>query len=227
MLMRRVLRCADRVIVHSAAEARLAQELGARATSSVALPFHPPDGLRIGPHEAAQRRLDTLGFLGFVRPYKGLDLLLSALAISETRPRLIVQGEFWEPLGRYEQMLEHLGLTSRVELRPGYATGPDMSEVLKRIDALVLPYRSATGSQQPRVAFAGGVPVIATAVGDLADQVSDGIDGLIVDRIGAEALASAIDRFYTDGAWKRLRGGVRPPLADDEWARYLAAVRGE
>lgn len=223
--MRRLLRTADRVIVHSAAEAELAATLGAREVTRVPLPFHPPEGLRVGPHPAGGRRLDTLGFLGFVRPYKGLDILLEALAATESRPRLIVQGEFWEPIERHKQLIAELGLTERVNLRPGYASGPQMSDVLGQIDALVLPYRSATGSQQPQIAFAAGVPVITTSVGALGEQVTEGVNGTVVRNANPLAIAHAIERFYADDNWLRLRRGVTAPTVDEAWSHYLSALR--
>lgn len=226
-LMRRVLRTADRVIVHSAAEAELAHELGAQTVSNVPLPFHPPKGLRVGPHPAGERRLNTLGFLGFVRPYKGLDILIEALAISKSRPRLIVQGEFWEPIERYECLIADLGLVDRIDLRPGYASGSEMSDVLGQVDALMLPYRSATGSQQPRIGFASGVPVITTPAGDLGEQVRDGIDGVIAVSASPASIAKAVDRFYRSEEWLEFRRNVRnlhPKPSWDSWDAYLTAL---
>lgn len=226
LLMRRVLRTANRIVVHSAAEAQLARELGARCVTSVQVPFHPPDGLRAGPHPAGERRLDTLGFLGFVRPYKGLEILLKALTLTQSKPRLIVQGEFWEPVERYQRLIADLALAERVDLRPGYASGAEISVALGQIDALVLPYRSATGSQQPQLAFIHGVPIIASSAGEFSKEVQHGRDGLVIENLTAASLAEAIDEFYRNNLWSVLRNRVRPPHTEEGWSRYLAAVSG-
>lgn len=224
-LTRILLRSADAVIVHSEAEAALARQLGAQGVRTARLPFHPPPGLLTAAHPAGGSRLDRLAFLGFVRPYKGLDLLLHALALLGSGPSLIVHGEFWEPVERYRRLVKDLGLSDRVAIRPEYASTVALMHTLATVDAVVLPYRSATASQQPRIAFARGVPVIATAVGTLGQQVRDDVDGTIVTAVGAEGLATAIKEFYRDDRWSRFRQAVRPADEDAEWEDYLTVLR--
>lgn len=222
-MMRCVLEIGDVVVVHSSNEARSARTLGARNVRSLALPFHPPPGFRTGAHPAGEKRMGTLAFLGFVRPYKGLDLLIDALSRTHSTPRLVVRGEFWQPVEKYRAMSERLGVSERIDLFPSYATAQQMSEALGSADALVLPYRSVTATQQPRLAFACGVPVIATRVGNLDEEVRDEIDGLTVEAKPAD-LARAIDAFYEDELWLRLRRNVIAPDPDAEWREYLAAT---
>lgn len=231
-LMRRLLPTADAVVVHTAAEAALARRLGAREPRVAALPLHAPDGMVKGAHPAGARRLDALALFGFIRPYKGLEDLIRALALTRSRPRLIVHGRFWEPVERSVRLAAAAGLADRVELRDGYASPDELTSLLAAVDAVVLPYRSGTGSQQPRIAALRGVPVIVSDVGDLARQVRDGIDGIVVP-VGTAgsaaesrvaALAASIDAFYTGDRWLRLRSGVRAPDPDAEWAAYLSEV---
>jgi glycosyltransferase involved in cell wall biosynthesis len=167
---------------------------------------------------------NQLAFFGFVRPYKGLGDLLTALALASSRPALAVLGEFWEPVERYRQRIEQLGLVDRVTLDVGYASEAAVTELLNSSDALVLPYRTATGSQMPRLAFTHHTPVIATDAGDLAQQVRHGIDGLVCPANDPSSLAGAIDQLYEGTTLTRLRSGVRTPSATDEWAAYLDAV---
>lgn len=223
-LMRTILREFDTVLVHSREQADLATALGAKLTRIASLPFHPPEGLQVGRHPAGEQRMDALAFIGFVRRYKGLDVLLEALSHTKTKPQLIIRGEFWESLRRFESLIERLGLSERVSLNPGYASATEMSGLLGSVDALVLPYRSGTGSQQPRIGFARGVPAIVTDVGDLAGQIADDVDGLIAIPNNFLGIAHAIDNFYTDNRWLRLRRNVTLPNADKEWNEYLEAL---
>jgi D-inositol-3-phosphate glycosyltransferase len=224
LLTRSLLRIPDVTIVHSQAQCDEGVRLGGRDVRSVELPFHPPGGIRRGRHGGGERRQNRLAFIGFVREYKGLDLLLRALARTDTKPHLVILGEFWEPRDRYEKLIRDLCLQDRVEIDAGFARGEDISETLARVDAVVLPYRTATGSQQPRLAFAHGVPVIITPIAGLLEQVSDGADAVVAARPDPDAIATAIDRFYGDGEWLRLRHGVCQPDAAMEWSRYLAAL---
>lgn len=228
-LMRRLLSTGDAILVHSPGEAALAHGLGAHDVRVMRLPLHAPDGIIGGSHPAGDERHDALGFFGFVRPYKGLEDLIRALALTRSTPRLTVLGRFWEPVERYRALVDASGLSDRVELRDRFASAAELTSLLAAVDAVALPYRTATGTQQPRLAQLRGVPAIVTDVGDLGSQVRDDIDGIVVpasltdrgpeDR--AAALASAIDAFYEGERWRRLRSGVRPPDADAEWDAYL------
>lgn len=226
MLMRRVLRTADRVITHSPEQRDLAARLGARNAVDAVLPLHPPAGMTPSAHLAGERRLGTVGFFGMVRRYKGVDLLIEAIA--RTRDvRLIIQGEFWEPIEDYVGLIDRLGVSDRVELRPGFATTEQIEHLLGEIDALVLPYTSATASQQPQIALLRGVPVVASRAGGLASAITHGVDGLVVSEPDAVELAATLERFYEHDRWLRLRRAVRLPEPESAWAKYLRELLDE
>ena len=182
-----------------------------RGTSAAAEPALTP------PARPAKRLL----FFGIVRPYKGLDVLLRALAEGPGDVRLTVAGEFWGGTEETERLIGELGLGERVELRPGYVPAADVPGLFARADALVLPYRSATASQNAWLAFEHGVPVIATRVGALPDHVRDGVDGLLCAPDDPADLAKTITRFYAGGEPERLRGGVRRVDPEPYWSAYV------
>jgi len=209
------------VLTHSARERDRAVAIGAHATNAV-LPFHF-DAEPIITH--ARVRHHTLAFVGFVRPYKGLDMLLDALAQSDTDFTLEVLGEFWSDATEFIERARQLGIADRCVIRPGYATTNDIVELLDRADALVLPYRSATSSQLPRVAFLRGAPVVATDVGDFAEQVRTGIDGIICQP-NVSAIAGAIEWLANDTQWGSLCDGVTAPNVTAEWVKYVETLNG-
>jgi glycosyltransferase involved in cell wall biosynthesis len=88
-------------------------------------------------------------------------------------------------------------------------------------DALVLPYRSATASQNVWMAYEHGLPVIATRVGGFAEQIRDGVDGLVCEPDDVGSLTKALERFYALGEPRRLRDGVRPVDPGPLWAAYV------
>ncbi len=91
-------------------------------------------------------------------------------------------------------------------------------------DALVLPYREATGSQNVLLAFAYGVPVVVTTAGALAEAVRAGVDGLTCAPGDVEDLARALNEIAVPATARRLRAGVRPVDPEPYWSAYLRAV---
>jgi glycosyltransferase involved in cell wall biosynthesis len=213
---------ADRIIAHSDSEAAIARELTrTRVVAAPVAPFLPEGFVRSAPTPGEHRRLI---FFGIVRPYKGLDVLLNALAKAPDDVRLRVVGEFWGGTDKTEQLCRDLGIADRVEIRDGYLAANQVPAQFADVDAMVLPYRTATGSQGVWTAFEFGVPAIVTRAGHLADDVRDGVDGFVVDPDDVEQMADALNRFYQPGFPQRMRGEVHPVDPGPYWDRYLAAV---
>ncbi|GAA4570767.1 glycosyltransferase family 4 protein [Planotetraspora kaengkrachanensis] len=220
-LMKALLGRVDEVLVHSEEQAGMARGLTPAPVRVAALAPHLPT--RAAGAAAGPEPYGRLLFFGIVRPYKGLDLLLRAMA-QTPGVTLTVAGEFWGGLEETKALIAELGLTDRVDLRPGYVAAQDVARLFADADALVLPYRSATASQNVWLGHEHGVPVIATRVGALADNVNDGVDGLLVEPGSAGALAEALKRFYEPGTPARLRSGVKAVDPDPFWAVYLGTL---
>ncbi len=223
-LTRRLLRRVNGALVHSAQQAQLARDLApGTPVRTAALPAHLPTPAGPPATESggeADEPRDRLLFFGIVRPYKGLDVLLTALAKIDG-VSLTVAGEFWGGVEETRTLIASLGLESRVELRPGYVPAADVPGLFASADALVLPYRTATASQNVFMAYEHGVPVIATRAGTLGDNVREGIDGVLCEAGDVDSLTDALRRFYAPGEPARLRAGVKPIDAEPHWAAYL------
>ena len=222
VLVSLLLRSADRVVVHSAAQGALAQRLTSRPVAVASIAPHMPDAfVQRRPDPGEHRRLL---FFGLVRPYKGLDVLLRALADGPPDVRLRAAGEFWNGTQAAEALSRSLGILHRVEFRDGYIAATDVPKLFSDVDALVLPYRSATGSQGVWTGFEFGVPVIATTAGNLAESIRPGVDGILAEPENVESLASAIRNFYQPGVPERMRAEIEPVDPDPYWQRYLEAL---
>jgi len=180
----------------------------------------PPDGGAPPVPPWAGRLL----FFGIVRPYKGLDVLLCAMARGPAHLTLTVAGEFWGGTRETEKLMAELGIADRVRLRPGYVPAGELPALFAAADALVLPYREATASQNALLAFAHGVPVITTTAGALADLVRDGVDGLTCAPGDVADLARVLREISMPGMAGRLRAGVRAIDPGPCWADYLKAL---
>jgi glycosyltransferase involved in cell wall biosynthesis len=233
-LVRALLSRADTALVHSAEQAAAARELAPDLSIVIArMPPHLPRGgyggtgsppVREGGVVPPEGTPVRLLFFGIVRPYKGLDVLLRAMARAPGNLTLTVAGEFWGGTGDTEKLIAGLGLGTRVTLRPGYVPADQIPALFAEADALVLPYRQATASQNALLAFAHGVPVITTTAGALADAVRPGIDALTCAPGDAGDLARALAAISEPGTAGRLRSGIRAVDPGPAWAAYLTAL---
>lgn len=221
-LMRSVLSRVDMVVAHSDAQGDIARTL-TKAPVAVAT-MAPMLVARAVERERAATVHRRLLFFGLVRPYKGLDVLLRAMAAGPSDVSLTVAGEFWGGVEGTEKLIADLGLVDRVNLRPGYVDASEVPALFEGVDALVLPYRSGTASFNAYLGFEHGVPVIATRVGTLGEDVSDGVDGVVAEPDDVDSLAAALGRFYDGDTPLRLRSGVRAPDATPAWERYMQTL---
>ncbi len=232
-LAQSVLRSADVIVTHAPGQQAELAGLGVR--SSVVEAFHPlfvPGDLAHEPSPAAvaaeRARLGNPELLllvyGAVRPYKGVDLAIEALARVDPglNVRVVVAGRFWSSRTELEELARRLGVGDRVELRDGYVTNEDTALLLSASDAALLPYRSATQSGVVALALGHGKPVIATAVGGLPAAVDHGVDGLLAPPGNTEALARAIERMTTER--ERLTAGARRTRDRHSFDHYAALL---
>jgi len=185
------------------------------------------------PRDEARRRLGLdpdrplLLFFGYVRAYKGLDLLIEALdRLGDRHPtvQLVVAGEFYEDEQAYRREIARRGLDTRVHLRAGYVPDDDVSLLFSACDAVVQPYRTATQSGVAQIAYHFGRPMVITDVGGLAEIVPHELAGLVVPPGDAEALAAAVDRIFEPGVLERLERGVADRRALFSWERLAEAI---
>ena len=160
-------------------------------------------------------------FFGYVRHYKGLDVLLSAWPrVRARRPvKLVVAGEFYDDAAPYRTLAAAAGGEPHVRMIDRYLPDEEVEAVFKAADVAVLPYRSATQSGVTHVAYALGVPVITTDVGGLAETVTEGETGLVVPSENPEALAEAVLRYFEQGMGERMRRGVDALREKHSWER--------
>jgi len=157
-------------------------------------------------------------FFGYVRRYKGLDILLSAWPRVRARRavKLVVAGEFYEDAAPYRALAAAAGGEPHVRVLDRYLPDDEVEAVFKAADVAVLPYRSATQSGVTHVAYALGVPVITTHVGGLAETVT-AETGLVVPPEDPAALAEAVVRFFEQGMGERMRRGVAALKQAHSW----------
>lgn len=171
----------------------------------------------------AHLKLDTefryLLFFGFIREYKGLDILLEAMAdqrIREQRIRLIVAGEFYGNADFYRKLIEQYRIEDLLVMHTDYIPSEVMNDYFCGADLVVQPYRSATQSGVTQVGYHFDKPMLVSNVGGLAEIVADGKSGYVVEP-QSRAIADAIIDFYVNERAESYRTETRKLKQKFSW----------
>jgi glycosyltransferase involved in cell wall biosynthesis len=195
-----ILRMVDGIVVHSRRGVGQLARLGVDG-NRVALIYHPvfepPRGFVPTPP-----RGDTLLFFGLLRTYKGLDVLIRALALVVKRvpARLVVAGDPVDSVQPLRSLAASLGVADRIEWRLGFRHDAEVAELMEAARVVVLPYRHAEGSSVLATALGFRRPVVTSDVGSLGEIVREFKVGRAVPAGDVEALASALVEFLADAA---------------------------
>jgi glycosyltransferase involved in cell wall biosynthesis len=147
-------------------------------------------------------------FFGFIRKYKGLDILLEAMDLiqklkvkSQNRSpqiKLLIAGEFYEDRKLYDEIIEKNDLQSKIILRTNFISDSEVKYYLSAADFVIQPYRNATQSGVTPLAYHFEKPMLVTNVGGLPSLVPNGKVGLIAEP-NAESIAEKILELYNMG----------------------------
>ncbi|MEO5942494.1 MAG: glycosyltransferase family 4 protein [Ferruginibacter sp.] len=177
-----------------------------KAAKYVPHPLYDNFGNKISKQEARKNlRIDSdekiILFFGFIRKYKGLDILLDAMpSVIEKLPgiKLMIAGEYYEDAKIYEQQIEKLGIQNNLILKNGFVADHDIKNYLCAADVVIQPYRNATQSGVTPLAYHFEIPMIVTNVGALPDMVPDGKVGLVAEP-NAASIAEKVIAYFEMG----------------------------
>jgi glycosyltransferase involved in cell wall biosynthesis len=233
---RRIHRCGALIIAHSEFDRkRLAGEFGVDPARLAVIPHGeygffarddvPPD------RETARRSLgleqghEVTLFFGYIREYKGLDVLLEAWpAVTRARPqaRLVVAGDPVRLAPARRRELEAWAARVGAVHRFGYVDVADVMHYVTVADVLVMPYRHVSQSGVLFLALSVDLPIVATLVGGLPEVLRDGDSALLVPPESPEALSDALIRVLGDQDLRaRLAQGGRLVAAAHSW-KFIA-----
>ncbi len=142
-------------------------------------------------------------FFGFIRKYKGLDILLDAMSLINTnhetyKPKLLIAGEFYEDRKSYDEHIDRLGIRDLLILHTDFIPDSEVKNYMCAADVVIQPYRNATQSGVTPLAYHFEVPMIVTNVGGLPAMVPDNKVGLVAEP-NAASLAEKILEYFTKG----------------------------
>lgn len=179
-------------------------------------------------HLGLQQDEKYILFFGFIRKYKGLDMLLEAIKIlkdkkSSALPKLIVAGEFYEDEQKYHQQINQSGIEEDLILHTDFIANDEVKYYLSACDFVIQPYRDATQSGVTPLAYHFEKPMLVTNVGGLPDIVPDGKVGVVTEPNAAD-IAAGIERLYTLDE-NEMIDHVRIEKQKYSWNTFTDAIR--
>ena len=179
---------------------------------------------------AALRLPDAIGYLlffGFIRAYKGLDIMLEAFAdkrLVAMPIKLIIAGEFYEDAAPYETLIQRYNLEERIIRATDFIPNEKVVDYFCAADLIVQPYKNATQSGVSQIAYHFERPMLVTDVGGLAELIPDGVVGYVVPPTPV-AIADAVVDFYAAKREESFAVGVREQKKQFSWPIMVAALK--
>lgn len=165
-------------------------------------------------------------FFGFIRTYKGLDLLFDAFAdprLKELNVKLLVAGEFYGDPQPYMEQIDRLGIQERVVLKTDFIPDSQVNRYFSAADIVAQPYKSATQSGVTQIAFHFEKPMLVTNVGGLPEIVPDGKIGYVVEP-DSRAIADALVRYFQEQKEVSFTEGAKEEKKKYAWTEMTKAI---
>ena len=137
-------------------------------------------------------------FFGFIRGYKGLDILIDSLKLLPDEYHLLIAGECYGSFEKYQVQIDRLGLNHRITKFVRYISDKEVPLIFSASDICILPYKSATQSGIIGITYYFDLPVIATDVGSLSEMIKPHKTGMIIEKPNSELLTLAIGKYFAD-----------------------------
>ncbi len=165
-------------------------------------------------------------FFGFIRDYKGLDLLMKAYAdprFEGKKVQLVVAGEFYNNGAQYSELEKQLGLQGKIAWHTNFIPDDQVRVYFSAADLIVQPYKTATQSGVTQIAYHFCKPMLVTNVGGLAEIVPDGKVGYVTE-VDPKAIADAMLDFCDRGNVECFLAGIEEEKQKYAWSRMTEAI---
>lgn len=165
-------------------------------------------------------------FFGFIRAYKGLDLLLEAFAderLRQSNVKLLVAGEFYGDPAPYLNQIKTLGIEDKVVLCTDFIPDSEVNRYFSAADLVTQPYKTATQSGVTQIAFHFEKPMLVTNVGGLAEIVPDGKIGYVVEP-DAKQIADAICKFFDEHHQQEFEKNIVEEKQKYAWSEFTRNI---
>ena len=177
-------------------------------------PLYDHFGKKVDADDAKKKLNITAGkkvilFFGFIRDYKGLDLLIDAMSKLNDEYVLVIAGEVYGSFDKYSQQIERLGIKNKISLHVRYISDDEVPLFFSSADVCVLPYKSATQSGITSISYHFDLPLIATDTGGLKESIHNNKTGLIVESPDATLIAKGIENYFSQNLKSKFQEEIK------------------
>ena len=170
----------------------------------------------------------VLLFFGYIREYKGVDLLLDAFKIcsqQDEQLKLVIAGKpFSQELeDRYKKMIADIPSKDAIFFDANYIPFEKVPLYFSAADVIILPYKDIDHSGIIYLAYSFGLPIIATNVGDFSETIEHGKSGYLLEEKSAESLSDTILTATTDGEKLASMGAYAQDLSNKKYSWNIIA----
>jgi len=186
------------------------------------LPFHDHYTPRISEHDAREKLnlpqdKKILIYFGFIRDYKGLDLLIESMRYLDDDYRLLIVGEVYGEFTKYQQLIDKYDLSHRIVKFIKYVPDSDIPIYFSAADVCVLTYKSATQSGIVGISYQFDVPVIVTDVGGFKELVDENKTGLLVKNLDPVEISNAIKKYFAENLKEKFIPNIAAVREKHSW----------
>lgn len=166
----------------------------------------------------------VLLFFGFIRSYKGLDLLLEAMSKLSDEYLLIIAGEVYGSFYEYEQIIKSNNIGTKIRLFTRYISDEEVKLFFNASDVCILPYKTGTQSGIIGISYHFDVPVIATDVGGLAEMIKPFDTGIVVGKPIVENIMSGIHTFFNEESYLKFINNIQKYKRIASWKSLAESI---
>lgn len=169
-------------------------------------------------------RNKNLLFFGFIRDYKGLDLLIEAFNNLDSSYNLIIAGECYGSFDKYQEQINKSPLKNNIYIFTDYIPDSKVPVFFGAADVCILPYKSATQSGITSIAYHFEVPLIATNTGGLKETIEHGSTGLMVPKPESNLISEAVKNFFSNQIPGNMRKNIQQLKKDLSWEKFADEI---
>ena len=170
---------------------------------------------------------NILLYFGYIRPYKGLDVLIKSAKILKNKLnnfKILVVGDCYENPNRYKRMIKKYTVEDVIDLHLEFIPVNKVNLYFSAADVIVLPYKSATQSGIVPIAYHFNKPVVVTNVGGLLENVVDGKSGFIIDSENPRMLANILADNFNSSIFSEMGDFIKTYKKKFSWEHFVNGI---